>query len=98
MSCVHMSIHDFPQIMSSSSILKSPGGSRVGRQASNKQAVKQASTWGGHLVGAMPYRGLLSHYLAPRAQAGPGGDMTTCVGVTLTGILRTMSLPKKKIN
>ena len=47
MSCVHMSIHDFPQIMSSSSILKSPGGSRVGRQASNKQAVKQASTWGG---------------------------------------------------
>ena len=53
---------------------------------------------GGHLVGAMPYRGLLSHYLAPRAQAGPGGDMTTCVGVTLTGILRTMSLPKKKIN
>ena len=33
MSCVHMSIRDFPQIMSSSSILKSPGGSRAGKQA-----------------------------------------------------------------
>ena len=77
MSCVRVSICDFPQIMSSSSILKSPGGSRAGKQAS-KQADMQA-LWG-HLVGAMPYRGLLSHYLAPGAQvgaAGPGGDMTT---------------------
>ena len=65
----------------------------------SKQSSRQAL--GGHSVGAMPYRGLLSHYLAPRAQvgeAGPGGDMTTCVRVILTGILRKMSLPKKKIN
>ena len=74
---VRVCVQDFPQIMSSSSILKSPGGSRAGKQAS-KQADMQA-LWG-HLVGAMPYRGLLSHYLVPGAQvgaAGPGGDMTT---------------------
>ncbi len=56
--------------MSSSSILKNPGGSRTNRQASrqtskqaSKHARRQLSKYagkhlGGHSVGAMPCRGL----------------------------------------
>ena len=77
---VCVSICDFSQIMSTQHSNESWGF--YGRQA-RKQAIKHASTWG-HLVGAMPYGGLLSHYLAPGARlgaAGPGGDITTWVKI-----------------
>ena len=75
----------------------SPPGHTRARQGQDLRSQARSEMWqasrqalGGHSVGAMPYRGLLSHYLAPGAQvdeAGPGGDMTTWVRVTLGDIL-----------